>query len=70
VCGPLCRAPSVYLAYAVPRVFKLLIPTLPCYPFAIDGAVLGYLATATVLAGIVAGLTPAIESLKPDVSPR
>ena len=65
IAGP----PSVYLAYAAPRLFKVLIPTLPYYPFAVDAAVLGYLTTATVLAGIVAGLTPAIEALKPDVSP-
>ena len=65
IAGP----PSVYLAYAAPRLFKVLIPTLPDYPFAVDTAVLGYLATATMVAGIVAGLTPAIESLKPDVAP-
>ena len=61
--------PSLYLAYAVPRAMKMLIPTLPFYPFAIDGVVIGYLSAATVCAGIAAGLAPAVESLRPDVAP-
>jgi predicted permease len=60
--------PSVYLAYNVPIVFRKLIPTLPYYPFALDATVLGYLAAVTIVAGVLAGIAPAIESLKPDVS--
>lgn len=65
IAGPL----SVSIAYVVPRVFKALVPTLPFYPFAIDGSVLSYLAAATLLAGVTAGVSPAIESLRPDVAP-
>jgi len=61
--------PSAYFAYAVPRLFKAAMPTLPYYPFAVDRAVLLYLVAATSLAALMAGVAPAIESLKPDVAP-
>ena len=38
------------------------------YPFAVDGTVLAYLGAVTLLAGIVAGVAPAFESLKRDVT--
>ena len=59
---------SALLARAVPTVFKLFVPTLPVYPFDLDRAVFAYLAAATILAGILGGLAPALESLRRDVS--
>jgi len=65
-----CAAPpSAYLAYAVPRLFKALISTLPYYPFAVDAAVITFLSAATLAAGVIAGVAPAFESLKTDVAP-
>src|SRR5262249_29888922 len=52
---------------SAPWIFRSLIPTLPYYPFAIDIRVVGFLAALTVLAGVGAGIVPALESLKRDV---
>ena len=60
--------PSVAVASSAPRVFRALIPTLPDYPFAVDGSVLAYLGAVTVFAGVMAGIAPAFESLKKDVN--
>jgi putative ABC transport system permease protein len=60
--------PSLAVAASAPRVLRALIPQLPYYPFAVDSTVLGYLGAVTLLAGIVAGVAPAFESLKSDVN--
>jgi hypothetical protein len=54
---------SAWLAYEVPVVFKQLIPTLPFYPFHMDFGVFAYLAGLTTVAGVLAGIAPALESL-------
>jgi len=59
---------SAWLAYEVPVVFKRMIPTLPFYPFQMDYGVFAYLAGLTTVAGVLAGLAPALESLKPSLS--
>jgi len=59
---------SAWIAYEVPVVFKRTIPTLPFYPFQMDYAVFAYLAGLTTVAGVLAGLAPALESLKPSLS--
>src|SRR2546428_116564 len=53
---------------SVPVLLKKLNPSIPYYPFAVDAPVLVYLAGITLLAGMFAGIAPAIESLKGDVS--
>jgi predicted permease len=59
---------SAWLAYEVPVVFKQLIPTLPFYPFHMDFGVFAYLAGLTTAAGVLAGIAPALESLRPSLS--
>ena len=49
-------------------MFRALIPQLPFYPFAVDATVMTYLGVVTLFAGIVAGIAPALESLKKDVT--
>jgi predicted permease len=61
--------PSLAVAYGAPRIVRSLILTLPYYPFAIDHTVVVYLAAVTLFAGIMAGIPPAVESLKRNVSP-
>jgi predicted permease len=59
---------SVAVAYSAPRILRSLIPALPYYPFAVDGSVVAYLGAVTLFAGVAAGIAPALESLKRDVS--
>jgi len=64
-----CAAPpSVAVAYSAPRLLRSLIPQLPYYPFAVDRSVVVYLGAVTLFAGAVAGIAPALESLRRDVS--
>jgi predicted permease len=67
VLAAIAAPPSLVLAYAAPKIFRVLIPALPYYPFAIDGTVLAYLAATGVVAVVAASIAPAIESLKKDV---
>ena len=60
--------PSLALAYAAPRLLRALIPALPYYPFGVDAAVVAYVIGITLFAGVAAGMPPAIESLKGNVS--
>jgi predicted permease len=60
--------PSLAMAYAAPRLLRALIPALPYYPFGLDAAVLAYVIGITLFAGVAAGIAPAIESLKRNVS--
>ena len=60
--------PGLAMAYAAPRLLRALIPALPYYPFGLDAAVFAYVIGITLFAGIAAGIAPAIESLKRNVS--
>jgi predicted permease len=55
---------AAWIAWQVPLVWKSRIPSLPFYPFQLDLATFAYLATVTLGAGCVAGLAPALETLK------
>lgn len=61
-------AAGLYLALQVPRIFQAMLPTMiPHYPFTLDWHIAAYLAGITLLASILAGLSPAIETLRQDV---
>lgn len=60
---------SAWLARAAPAVLRSLIPQMPFYPMEPDAAVFGYLTAATFTAGALAGLTPALESLRQRLVP-
>jgi putative ABC transport system permease protein len=59
---------SAYLAYQVPRIAKAMVPMLPYYNMRPNLAVFGYLVLITAVTGCVAGLAPATESLRGDLS--
>jgi predicted permease len=59
---------SAWIAWQVPIVWKSRIPLLPFYPFELDLATFGYMAAVTFGAGCVAGLAPALETLKRSTS--
>ncbi len=59
---------SAYLAYQVPNVITRLIPDAPNYPVEPDLKVFAYLAGVTLLAAAFAGIAPATESWKLDLS--
>jgi hypothetical protein len=56
------------LAGSVPAAIYKLVPGMPHYPMAVDWMVFAYLAGITLAAGCVAGLAPAAESLRVDLS--
>ena len=58
---------GICLALEIPRVFRMLIPQMPYYPFTLDWHIFWWLATITLASAIVAGLAPALECLKQDV---
>jgi predicted permease len=57
------------LAYGIPAAFRALFWRAPHYPVKPDGVVFAYLAGITLLAGCLAGLGPALESFRADLSP-
>jgi predicted permease len=59
---------SVVLAYQMPGFLLKLLGQLPNYSLEPDWRVFAYLASVTVLAAGVAGLAPAAESLRVDLS--
>ncbi|HLW75459.1 MAG TPA: FtsX-like permease family protein, partial [Bryobacteraceae bacterium] len=59
---------SAWIAARVPSTMETLIPGMPHYPLRPDFTVFAYLAAITLLAGIIAGMAPAIESLKVDLT--
>jgi predicted permease len=59
---------SAYLSYQVPRIAKLMVPMLPYYNMRPNLAVFTYLVVITAVTGCLAGLTPAAESLRTDLS--
>jgi len=58
---------GVCLALEIPRLFRKLIPQMPYFPFNLDWHIFAWLATVTLASSIIAGLAPALESLKQDV---
>ncbi len=65
---------SVYLAYQLPGILEHWLTNAwgegggTWYSQAPDWRVFGYLTLATILAGVMAGLTPALQSLKVNLS--
>ena len=60
---------SVYLAYAIPELVNRLMLGEPVnYSLTPDLRVFAYLASVTLVAGCLAGLAPAMESLKLDLT--
>jgi hypothetical protein len=59
---------SAALARAVPAAIYTLVPGMPHYPMNVDWIVFLYLAGVTLAAGCVAGLAPAAESLRENLS--
>ena len=55
--------PSAVLADRIPAVVHLMVPTMPYYPADVNRAAVLYIAGVTLLAGILAGFAPAMESL-------
>lgn len=59
---------SAALAAAVPATLVRVVHGMPHYPMHTDWVVFGYLAGVTLLAGSVAALVPAAESLRTDLN--
>jgi predicted permease len=59
---------SAWIAAEVPAAMGKLIPGMPHYPLQPDMLVFAYLAGITLLAGAIAGMAPAAESLKVDLT--
>lgn len=59
---------SAWVAARVPVWMARLIPGMPHYPLAPDMLVFAYLAAVTLAAGVIAGMAPAAESLKVDLT--
>jgi len=60
---------SAWIAWEAPQAMRALIPAMPFYPMQPDVAVFSYLAALSVTAGIAAGLTPALESVRQRLAP-
>ena len=61
-------AASIWVAYQVPvAMFKWFGAGLPAYSLAPDWRAFTFLTLTTVLAGVAAGLAPALESMRVDV---
>ncbi len=59
---------SAYLAYQIPAIFEKLFTEAPNYPLAPDWPVFLYLAVATLLAGGLAGFSPALRSARASIT--
>jgi predicted permease len=59
---------SLWIAMKVPGLMSKLIPGMPHYPLDPDMLVFAYLAGITLLAGTIAGMAPAAESLRVDLT--
>ena len=55
---------SAWVAWQAPNVMRAMFPEMPFYPMDPDLAVFGYLLAMSVTAGLAAGMTPALESLR------
>jgi predicted permease len=60
---------SLWLAWQAPGLMRRMFPMMPQYPLEPDVAVLSYLTAASLTAGLVAGLAPAVESLRQRLAP-
>jgi predicted permease len=60
---------SIWLASQAPGVMRRSFPMMPTYPMNPDAAVFSYLLAASLVAGLTAGLAPAIESLRQRLTP-
>jgi predicted permease len=62
-------AASIYLAWHVPRpMFQLVAGRVPDFPMPPDWRTFAYVAGVVLLTGILAGLAPALESVKVDIT--
>jgi predicted permease len=61
-------AAAVFVAGAVPAAIPKLVPGMPHYPMKVDWVVFAYLAGITLAAGCAAGMAPAAESLRGELS--
>ena len=68
ILSSLSGAISLWIATKVPAVMGKLIPGMPHYPLDPDLLVFAYLAGITLLAGTIAGMAPAAESLRVDLT--
>lgn len=59
---------SAFAAGAVPAAIRRLVPGMPYYPMNVDWIVFAYLAGITLAAGCLAGMAPAAESLRGELS--
>lgn len=59
---------SAWLAYQMPTIFEKTYVEAPNYQLKPDWTVFAYLAGVTLLAGCLAGLAPALESLKVNLA--
>lgn len=65
----LAGAASIYLAYRLPGLlFRFIAQQPPDFPLAPDWWIFAYAGGAVLITGTVAGLAPALESLKVDLS--
>lgn len=61
---------SIWLAWQAPHVMRRMAPLMPQYPMDPDLPVLGALVAASLVAGLTAGLAPALESLRQRITPQ
>ena len=59
---------SAWLTYQMPNLFEKMFTGAPNYPLQPDWKVFAYLSSVTLLAGCLAGLAPALESLKVNLA--
>jgi putative ABC transport system permease protein len=60
---------SIWIAWQAPGVMSRSFPMMPTYPMNPDATVFSYLVAASLVAGLTAGLAPAIESLRQRLTP-
>jgi predicted permease len=60
---------SIWLAWRAPGAMRQMFPQMPYYPMDPDATVFSYLAAASLMAGVAAGLAPALESLRQRLTP-
>ena len=60
---------SIWLASQAPGIMRRSFPMMPTYPMDPDTKVLSYLIAVSLVAGLSAGLAPAVESLRQRLTP-
>ena len=62
-------AASIVLAFRLPDpIFRIVAERAPDFPMPVDWHTFGYVATVVLLSGVLAGLAPALESVKVDLT--